>query len=235
MPAKIDRFSCWPSAAAAASWSWLFFVVGLSCVISNSGNAQDAPFRPPNAEEKITKLRDAGANVVPLFVLGDVNEDGEVDEEDLVLMRNIVRSGKLWPSGAVSCPAAADLKRNGSVDERDVNLLTGWIKQGKIVTPALSYQSFLPCNFKRFFIAANQRTEPGGVSHVRFLEPKLSSNNSTITIESGDADIAASPNGGGYDIITRATAKIGGQVLLKISLPDSRSYFYSLSIGESAK
>ncbi len=197
-----------------------------------SASAAESKFRPPDAEAKIAALRAAGQNLVPLFVLGDIDEDGVVDQKDLALLKDMVKSGRLWPSRKVSCPAAADLKRNGSVDQRDVARLAEWVKYGKMPTPALSFQSYLPCNFRHFFIAANQSVEPNGDADIRFLDRTLNTGNSTVTVKSGPASVTAAADGRGFRVKAHAQARRGARVLLKIALPKARTYYFTMMIGD---
>src|SRR6476661_4172600 len=83
--------------------------------------AQQKKF-PPDYERKMQAISNFEAGVVPLFVLGDLNEDGLVDQEDLKLLRVYVSH----PSSAgISCLAAADLDDNGSINAHDVAVLEG--------------------------------------------------------------------------------------------------------------
>src|SRR6476661_6826145 len=60
---------------------------------------------PPDYEKKREAISKFEAGVVPLFVLGDLNEDGIVDQKDLQLLRSYVAH----PANAgISCLAAAD-------------------------------------------------------------------------------------------------------------------------------
>ncbi len=55
---------------------------------------------PPDYEKKREAIRNFEAGAVPLFVLGDLNEDGAVDQEDLKLLRAYIAHKA---SGGVSC------------------------------------------------------------------------------------------------------------------------------------
>src|ERR1700687_678395 len=146
---------------------WAYAVLAASSEVLAIAAAQTPTFRPPDFEAKIAALRKAGQDLVPLFVLGDVNEDGVVDERDAELVHRLVQSGiEPQPSGEISCPAAADLDRNGDIDQRDLDLILSWVKSGKVAVPALSFQSYLPCNFKRFFLAASKIAVPGGTVQI---------------------------------------------------------------------
>ena len=190
-----------------------------------------AVVRPPDWQSKMTAVHNAGPGLVPLFVLGDVNEDGKVDKKDLELVQGLVkRGGQPQASKAISCPVAADLDQDGVIGPRDVASLTEWVRL-KVTVPALSYHPALPCNFKRFFIAASPSVQRGSTALVRFLDKSLNSKNSTVTIEQGDGIVIATDRG--YDVTARATAKVGDLIVLKITLPRAQNYYYSLLVVEA--
>jgi hypothetical protein len=230
--AWLERFVVKLGRVDRALWSCV--VLAVASTIAGTADAQPT-FRPPNYKAKIAALNKAGLNLVPLFVLGDVNEDGVVDERDAELVRRLVQSRVTQPSGAVSCPAAADLDRNGDIDQRDLDLILGWVKPGKLPGPALSFQSYLPCNFKQFFIASSNVVMPGGSAQIRFLTPKLTTANSTITVDDGNAEIRRAPDRRGYMVTVRAGAKMGDLINLRIELPDSRVYLYTVAVGRLAR
>ena len=199
-------------------------------------DAQTPAFRPPDFEAKITALRKAGRDLVPLFVLGDVNEDGLVDERDAGLVRRLVQSGvEPQPSGEISCPAAADLDRDGDIDQRDLDLIVTWVKSGKVAVPALSFQSYLPCNCKQFFLAASKFAMPGGSAQIRFLTPDLTTANSAVRVDDGKAVVRGAQDRRGYIFTVPAGAKSGDLINLRIELPNSRVFFYTVAVGRLAR
>src|SRR5436305_13179719 len=87
---------------------------------------------PPDYQKKMEAISKFQAGVVPLFVLGDLNEDGVVDQEDLKLLRAYVgRPG----SAGISCLAAADLDDNGSINAHDVAVLEQILSNGAVKAP----------------------------------------------------------------------------------------------------
>ena len=208
-------------------------VFAFSCTIPIIADAQDARSRPPEWDAKLATLRDAGPDLVPLFVLGDVNEDGKVDKDDLELVRSVVQSGApLRRTPGLTCPAAADLNQNGRIDQRDLDLLADWVKEdGKLAIPALMFQPHLPCDFNLFFIATSAMAVfPGGTANIRFLNARLNSKNSAITVSSGDAEVTPASDGRGYVVNVRATAKGNDRIVLKVALPTSRDYFFTIAV-----
>ncbi len=178
-------------------------------------------------------VRSAGPGLVPLFVLGDVNEDGKIDLRDLALVRQLAKQTRpIQPTKAISCPAAGDLDQNGAIDARDVATLTTWTRLG-VTTPALSYLSALPCNFTRLLIAASPGVELGRKAHIRFMHKSLNSANSTVAVEEGDATIASANDGAGYEVTPGATAKVGDLIVLKVTVPRNKDYYYSLPLVRS--
>lgn len=193
-------------------------------------------FRPPGFEARLAALRKAGPDLVPLFILGDVNEDGVVDQRDADLMRAIVQGGSdPQRLKAVSCPAAADVNRDGEIDRRDLDLVQSWVRAGKVAVPALSFQSYLPCNFRQFFIAASKIAMPGGVVRIRFLTPDLTAANSKLSVDEGKAEVRKAPDGRGYLVMIPADARSGDMINLRIELPRSRVFFYAVAVGVLAR
>ena len=90
---------------------------------------------PPDYEKKREAISNFEAGVVPLFVLGDLNEDGVIDQEDVKLLRAYVARQN---STHISCLAAADLDDNGSINANDVEVLEQILSKGVVKAPALS-------------------------------------------------------------------------------------------------
>src|SRR5215471_7180799 len=87
---------------------------------------------PPDFEKKREAIRNFESGVVPLFVLGDLNEDGSVDQEDLKLLRAFVVQKN---AAGISCMAAADLNESHSIDAKDIEVLEQILKPGKVAAP----------------------------------------------------------------------------------------------------
>ena len=179
-------------------------------------------------------VRRAGLGLVPLFVVGDVNEDGRIDQTDVRLVRELARrTGRIGVDKRITCPAAADIDQNGSIDDEDATTLAGWVRLG-ITAPALSYLSALPCNFTRLFLAASPGLPRDGKGFLRFLDRKLTTANSTVVVEQGDATVKAADRDG-FEVTPGATARPGDLVALKITLPANRTYYYSMRVVKSSQ
>jgi hypothetical protein len=201
--------------------------------VSIAANAQTRAMWPPDWEPKLAVLHSAGNGLIPLFVLGDVNEDGQVDEQDLELVRSIVQAGNQTQlPAAISCLAAGDVDQNGRIDQRDLDTLTEWVSK-KVTAPALSYQAALSCDFKRFILAASPYARRGGAARIRFLDAALNAANTMVSIEEGEAVIGIAADDRGYEAIVRDAAKVGDQIVLKIILPDKRIYYYSFFVEDA--
>jgi hypothetical protein len=179
-------------------------------------------------------VRRAGLGLVPLFVVGDVNEDGRIDQTDVRLVRELARrTGRIGVDKRITCPAAGDIDQNGAIDDEDATTLAGWIRLG-ITAPALSYLSALPCNFTRLFLAASPALPRDGKGFLRFLDGKLTTANSTVVVEQGDATVKAADRSD-FEVTPGATARLGDLVVLKITLPANRTYYYSMRILKSSQ
>jgi hypothetical protein len=181
---------------------------------------------PPDYEKKREAISSFEAGVVPLFVLGDLNEDGAVDQEDVKLLRAHVEH----PNNAgISCLAAADLDDNGSIDAHDVAVLERILSKGAVKAPALSSHARLGCGFKHFFLAALPQGQAGGAVPIRFLDPRFNTQNSTATIFSGPATVVS--NHGAFMVQVAKSASAGAIVTVSISLADKQRYLYSFTVA----
>lgn len=180
---------------------------------------------PPDYEKKREAIGNFEVGVVPLFVLGDLNEDGVVDQEDLRLLRAYVTQKS---SAGISCMAAADLDENHTIDARDVEILEQILKPGKVTAPALSSRSRLGCDYRNFFIAARPGAPAGGSVPIHFLDPRFTVQNSSVTISSGQATVSRGKNE--FLIDVSGGAPPNSTVTVSITLGDARKYFYTFPV-----
>jgi hypothetical protein len=181
---------------------------------------------PPDYEKKREAISNFEAGVVPLFVLGDLNEDGVVDQEDAKLLRAYVaHSG----SAGISCPAAADLDDNGSINAHDIELLERILSKGAVKAPALSAHARLGCDFKHFFIAALPQGRAGSTVPIHFLDPRFNTQNSTATIFTGPATVVS--NQGAFLVQVAKSAPAGAIVTVSLTLADKQRYLYSFRVA----
>ena len=181
---------------------------------------------PPGYEKKREAIRSFESGVVPLFVLGDLNEDGKVDQEDLKLLRAYVAHAG---GSGISCLAAADLDDNGSISSKDVAVLEQILAKGVVKAPALSAHSRLGCDFKNFFIAARPQGIPGGAVPIHFLDPSFTTQNSSVALAAGPATVAKAS--GAYVVQVAKNAPSGSIITVSITLANSQKYSYSFSVA----
>jgi hypothetical protein len=181
---------------------------------------------PPDFEKKREAIRSFESGVVPLFVLGDLNEDGAVDQEDKKLLRAYVAQKSV---AGISCMAAADLDESRFIDAKDIEVLEQILKPGKVAAPALSSRSRLGCDFRNFLIAARPQARAGGAVPINFLDPHFTTQNSSVTLSSGPATIAK--GGNEYVVQVAKDAPSGSIVTVAITLAGNRKYFYSFSVA----
>ena len=182
-----------------------------------SGGPQANPHRPiqPDFEQ----------GLVPVFVLGDLNEDGRVDKIDQELLKQMLAApGNRAPAGA-SCVAAGDLNLNSRIDQEDLSRMNEWLKdEPQVEIPALTYDNRLPCAFKHLLIATRLDATPGEDVPIVFLEPGLSPSNSNVVVQSGPGIVRQAKDGKGYVVRTSPSATVGEHVILLITLPRRRYY-----------
>jgi len=181
---------------------------------------------PPDYENKRAAISNFEAGVVPLFVVGDLNEDGLVDQEDLKLLRAYVAHPG---NTGISCLAAADLDDNGSINAHDVAVLEEILSKGAVKAPALSAHARLGCDFKHFFIAALPQGRAGSAVPIHFLDPRFNTQNSTATIFTGPATVVS--NQGAFLVQVAKSAPAGAIVTVSITLADKQRYFYSFRVA----
>jgi hypothetical protein len=182
---------------------------------------------PPDYEKKRAAIAGFESGVVPLFVLGDLNEDGVVDQEDLKLLRAYVTQKS---AAGISCLAAGDLDENRTLDAKDVEALEQILKRGKVNAPPLSSRSRLGCDFRNFFIAARPGAPVGGTVPIHFLDPRFNSQNSSVTVVPGPATVSAKGNEFLVFVSGRGSAPPNTTVTVAITLPGPRKYFYTFMV-----
>src|SRR5688572_24537753 len=82
----------------------------------------------PRVERSRKPMPEQGGDprsVLPLYTLGDVNEDGVVDSTDLDLVTKLVGN---QAAAEATCPAAADLDLDGVVTAKDCTRLAMRVK-----------------------------------------------------------------------------------------------------------
>lgn len=184
---------------------------------------------PPDYEKKRAAISSFEAGVVPLFVLGDLNEDGVVNQEDLKLLRAYVAHPG---SAGISCPAAADLDDNGSINAHDIAVLEAILSKGAVKAPALSSHARLGCDFKHFFIAALPQGRAGSAVPIHFLDPRFNTQNSTVTIFSGRATVVSEH--GAFLVQVAKSAPAATIITVSITLADKQKYLYSFRVAPPA-
>ncbi len=181
---------------------------------------------PPDYQKKMQAISTFEAGVVPLLILGDLNEDGAVDQEDLKLLRAYVAHPG---SAGISCLAAADLDDNGSINAHDVAVLEQILSKGAVKAPALSSHARLGCDFKHFFIAALPEGRSGGAVPIHFLDPRFNTQNSTAAIFAGPAAVISEH--GAFMVQVAKSAAAGAIVTVSITLADKQRYLYSFRVA----
>ena len=218
--------------------SWLGV---LAVLISFGGGMSLRPLRgqiparaslPTNHAQRVAILQQLEVSVVPLYIIGDVNEDGRVDDADRALIRMLAElRGKPGMTLSAPCPAAADLSLNGEIEDKDVAIIDDWLKDGGVVsTPALGSQSFIPCKYSNMFVAAKLDIPPGGIMPLRFLDLQLTAANTNVTVHEGRGVVSPTPNGRGFDVRVPTDVKPDETVTLLITLPGDKRFFYTFPV-----
>ena len=181
--------------------------------------------------EQLELLRNLPDNTHVLYALGDLNGDGVVDQKDLALLRQIVAKPSAPMPAAVRCTAAGDVNLDRKLDAADAAVLAGWLKDSpRVEIPALYWQSGLGCKLTQPYIAATFEPRAGDPFLIRFIDPRYSTSNSHVEVNSGPATIRPASDGKGYAGTISSDAKQGALAILQITLPGNRSYYYDLQV-----
>lgn len=181
--------------------------------------------------EQLELLKKLPDNAHVLYILGDLNGDGVVDQKDLALLREIVAKPSAPMPAAVRCQAAGDLNLDRKLDASDVTMLAGWLKDApRVSIPALYWQTGLGCKLSEPYLAATIEPRAGDNFLIRFIDPRYSTSNVRVVVHSGPATIRPAADGKGYSGTISSDAKSGALAILLITLPRNRSYYYDLQV-----
>jgi hypothetical protein len=209
----------------------LFCVLACAVLACLAAGQQAKKYVPPDYEKKMEAIKGFESGVAPLFVMGDLNEDGVVDSKDAQLASGYADK---HARAGISCLAAADVNMDGVVDAKDAVLIQQTLKRGPVEAPPLSYHSSLPCDYTHFFIAAGPGARPGGRVPVHFLTPAFTTQNCTVSVQSGQATVAKTAKA--FQVQVAKTAQPNSLVTLAMSLADGKKYVYSFFVhGAAAK
>jgi len=192
----------------------------------------------PSSErnEKLRQLmRTIPDGAVVLYALGDLNEDGKVDREDLRIMTVLVASlTKNAPAPAeLRCVAAADVNRDSNVDSSDVDMLNAWLTRApELSAPALYWSRELPCSYSRLTIATTTQSPRGATVPVILIGEGLDTTNTKLKIHSGPATVMRPTSSNTYEVKVDSKAKSSDYIVLDLTTPGPREYYYQFPIVE---
>jgi hypothetical protein len=182
-------------------------------------------------EERLETLQKLEVGAAPLFVFGDVNEDGKVNAADLELMKELA-AGK--SPATATCPAAGDFNQDGRIDATDVDAMRKMLSAESQATLTLGYPYRLPCSFKRLLVAAHPNADEKGENSVYFLDAHFTTVNSTVVVQMGKAAVTPMADHHGYIIDTLTSTGESGTLVVKITLGKNGSggtFTYSYHFG----
>src|SRR5712692_1530705 len=154
--------------------------LSIGCLVAGLGVARTAAAAGPGADEPSAAAKQALSSLeegsVPLYVLGDLNQDGRVDKEDRRLLSDLIaaRANRAPTPAGVKCVAAGDLNLDRAIDREDLAMLDSWLaKQSEVSPAALDYEPSLPCRLTGAFVASWLDPSPGQKIPVTLLRPDL--------------------------------------------------------------
>ena len=138
--------------------------VAVTLILASCGVRAEAAGPADEIAARRETVRGLPDGVVPLYVLGDLNEDGRVDREDLRILTELVamlEKNAPRPRG-LSCVAAGDVNLDGEINSADIKRLAEWLgKANEITTPAMYWKPGLPCQLARLSVASRAQARPG--------------------------------------------------------------------------
>lgn len=115
-------------------------------------------------------------NLSPYFVLGDLNEDGFVDDYDWGLLEVIVESDQNEIPEEVRCLAAGDYDVDGFIEQDDLAMLAADVLgEEPLFAPALYAQPYASCEYTNLTIAAPLEVRAGDTAIVQFFSHTMPS------------------------------------------------------------
>ncbi len=213
---------------------WLPVLAFVAGSISVHEAAQSVPQSAADAEkiqQRMEALNHLEVGAAPLFVFGDVNEDGKVDAADLALIEQLAAGES---PAAATCPAAGDFSQDGKIDATDVAAMQKLLSAGSATTLTLGYPYSLPCSFDNLLVAAHPNADKQGENSIYFLDSQFTTENSTVVASTGDAAITATADHRAYIVDALAAQGESGTMTLKITLGTNGSggtFTYSYHYG----
>jgi len=180
------------------------------------------------------RWRELKLGLTPLMVLGDLNEDGRVDQKDRQLLTEMVASHNKSIPTEVTCAAAGDINSDRRIDRNDLDEMTKWFANGNVVdAPALVHRSTPACSMAHAFIAAQLTSVNREPVSIQFLDDRFNSQNSTVAVVYGAATVKPETDGTGF-IVTPSASQNGGTITVAITLPIKGKYLYTFPISVNA-
>jgi hypothetical protein len=185
---------------------WLGVVALAACIPGGQG-----PDGSNVSQTALADLKGESRSVMPLVTLGDVNEDGVVDDNDAEELCDYVNSGGGLP---LSCPAAADLDLDGQVTEKDHQLMREMVASGPVTKPSLYAQPTLPCSFKNLQFGATAVIE-GQPTRIRLFRGLTTQ--SVKTAVTGPVELVPEQDGKGFIVSGMETVAPGASISVAIT------------------
>jgi len=199
---------------------------------SSTGGKDDSwtPEPPPFDNHGVPEqLLGEDSRISPLYVMGDVNEDGAVDYADYKLIKNHVMY-KASPK-TMDCYAAADFDLNGAVDSADLELMHELADGGNGMDVLTLYSDpTLPCKHSNMTFAAKLDTVAGGEVPVRFVDGEHSIELADAVLTTENATLTYAADGFGYTLTAAEWAEAGDYIGLQVQLTSGVVYLLSIPI-----
>ena len=213
---------------------WLPVLALVAGSLNSHEAAQTGPKSAAEAqkqEQRLEALQQLEVGAAPLFVFGDVNEDGKVDAADLALIEQLAAGQS---PAAATCPAAGDFDENGKIDATDVAAMQKLLSTGGTAAYTLGYPYLLPCSFDKLLVAAHPNADKQGENSIYFLDSQFTTENSTVAASTGEAAVTPTADHHAYIVDSLAAQGESGTMTLKVTLGTKGSggtFTYSYHYG----
>ena len=175
-------------------------------------------------------LQEAPFGLSPLFVLGDINQDLLVNEQDRILLEEIIYENQIPKDEfkAGICQAAGDLTRDNIIDSQDIDLLNEVLEYGDITGVPLYANLSMICDYNQSLFAASSQVFSGNVFHFRIQTNNYHVSNLELSLDGPYEEIEILPEENGFNILI--PENIVEETVLNISFTTTSNQLFHYAI-----
>ena len=161
-------------------------------------------------------LRQIPIGMYPFYMLGDVDGDGQINEQDWELIDQLI-AGSLEET---PCNMAADISRNGVIDQADLDMFEIYfLEPGSVSNIPLYAQPALRCKEFDPILAARVDVFPGDSIPIRLLTDMYAWDSVFLEINGPVEGIIERPDEKGWDILVNDAIEFEHLIAIDLQLP----------------